>query len=114
MAVVTMRQLLESGVHFGHQTRRWNPKMKRFIMTERNGIYIIDLQQSLAYIDRSYAFIKETVAKGGSLVPSIAHGMAVPSAVEGAMKDVVSQFWNDDKMTSAAAMDRLVAAAKTK
>jgi ribosomal protein S2 len=65
MAVVTMRQLLESGVHFGHQTRRWNPKMKRFIMTERNGIYIIDLQQSLAYIDRSYAFVKETVANGG-------------------------------------------------
>ncbi len=65
MAVVTMRQLLESGVHFGHQTRRWNPKMKRFIMTERNGIYIIDLQQSLAYIDRCYAFVKETVAKGG-------------------------------------------------
>ncbi len=68
MAVVTMRQLLESGVHFGHQTRRWNPKMKRFIMTERNGIYIIDLQQSLAYIDRSYAFIKETVAKGGAIM----------------------------------------------
>ncbi|HYF74685.1 MAG TPA: 30S ribosomal protein S2 [Nocardioides sp.] len=68
MAVVTMRQLLESGVHFGHQTRRWNPKMKRFIMTERNGIYIIDLQQSLAYIDRSYAFVKETVAKGGTIM----------------------------------------------
>jgi small subunit ribosomal protein S2 len=68
MAVVTMRQLLESGVHFGHQTRRWNPKMKRFIMTERNGIYIIDLQQSLAYIDRSYAFIKDTVAKGGTVM----------------------------------------------
>ena len=68
MAVVTMRQLLESGVHFGHQTRRWNPKMKRFIMTERNGIYIIDLQQSLAYIDRSYAFVKETVAKGGTIL----------------------------------------------
>ena len=68
MAVVTMRQLLESGVHFGHQTRRWNPKMKRFIMTERNGIYIIDLQQSLSYIDRSYAFIKETVAKGGTVM----------------------------------------------
>jgi small subunit ribosomal protein S2 len=63
-----MRQLLESGVHFGHQTRRWNPKMKRFIMTERNGIYIIDLQQSLAYIDRSYAFVKETVAKGGTIM----------------------------------------------
>ena len=68
MAVVTMRQLLESGVHFGHQTRRWNPKMKRFIMTERNGIYIIDLQQSLAYIDRGYAFIKGAVASGGSVL----------------------------------------------
>src|ERR687895_2069932 len=68
MAVVTMRQLLESGIHFGHQTRRWNPKMKRFIMTERNGIYIIDLQQSLAYIDRSYAFVKEVVAKGGTVM----------------------------------------------
>ncbi len=68
MAVVTMRQLLESGVHFGHQTRRWNPKMKRFIMTERNGIYIIDLQQSLAFIDRSYAFIKGAVASGGNVL----------------------------------------------
>jgi small subunit ribosomal protein S2 len=66
--VVTMRQLLESGVHFGHQTRRWNPKMKRFIFTERNGIYIIDLQQSLQYIDRAYEFIKETVAHGGSVL----------------------------------------------
>ncbi|MGC4015810.1 MAG: 30S ribosomal protein S2 [Luteolibacter sp.] len=62
MAVVTMKQLLESGVHFGHQTRRWNPKMKRFIFNERNGIYIIDLQQSLTYIDRAYEFIKQTVA----------------------------------------------------
>ena len=68
MAVVTMRQLLESGVHFGHQTRRWNPKMKRFIFTERNGIYIIDLQQSLDFIDRAYEFIKETVAHGGSVL----------------------------------------------
>ncbi|RJK98274.1 30S ribosomal protein S2 [Vallicoccus soli] len=68
MAVVTMRQLLESGVHFGHQTRRWNPKMKRFIFTERNGIYIIDIQQSLSYIDRAYDFVKETVAHGGSLL----------------------------------------------
>ncbi len=66
--VVTMRQLLESGVHFGHQTRRWNPKMKRFILTERNGIYIIDLQQSLDFIDRAYEFIKETVAHGGSVL----------------------------------------------
>jgi small subunit ribosomal protein S2 len=66
--VVTMRQLLESGVHFGHQTRRWNPKMKRFIFTERNGIYIIDLQQSLDFIDRAYDFIRETVAHGGSVL----------------------------------------------
>ncbi|RLV56971.1 30S ribosomal protein S2 [Aeromicrobium phragmitis] len=68
MAVVTMRQLLESGVHFGHQTRRWNPKMKRFIFTERNGIYIIDLQQSLAYIDAAYDFVKSTVARGGTIL----------------------------------------------
>ncbi|KRC37391.1 30S ribosomal protein S2 [Oerskovia enterophila] len=68
MAVVTMRQLLDSGVHFGHQTRRWNPKMKRFIFTERNGIYIVDLQQSLSYIDRAYEFVKETVAHGGTIL----------------------------------------------
>ncbi|TDQ53701.1 30S ribosomal protein S2 [Actinorugispora endophytica] len=66
--VVTIRQLLESGVHFGHQTRRWNPKMKRFIFTERNGIYIIDLQKSLAYIDRAFEFVKETVAHGGTIL----------------------------------------------
>jgi len=68
MAVVTMRQMLDSGAHFGHQTRRWNPKMKRFILTERNGIYIIDLQQTLTYIERAYEFIKETVAHGGSIL----------------------------------------------
>ncbi len=68
MAVVTIRQLLESGVHFGHQTRRWNPKMKRFIFTERNGIYIIDLQQSLGYIDSAFEFVKETVAHGGTIL----------------------------------------------
>ncbi len=68
MAVVTMKQLLESGVHFGHQTRRWNPKMKRYILTERNGIYIIDLQQSLSYIDRAYQYVKETVARGGTVL----------------------------------------------
>jgi small subunit ribosomal protein S2 len=68
MAVVTMRQLLDAGVHFGHQTRRWNPKMKRFIFTERNGIYIIDLQQTLTYIDKAYEFVKETVAHGGTVL----------------------------------------------
>ncbi len=68
MAVVTMRQLMESGVHFGHQTRRWNPKMKRFIMTERNGIYIVDLNQSLTFLDRAYEFVRETVAHGGTVL----------------------------------------------
>ena len=68
MAVVTIRQLLDSGVHFGHQTRRWNPKVKRFILTERSGIHIIDLQQSLAYIDKAYDFAKQTVAHGGTIL----------------------------------------------
>jgi small subunit ribosomal protein S2 len=68
MAVVTMRELLDSGVHFGHQTRRWNPKMKRFIFAERNGIYIIDIQQSLALIDSAYEFVKDVVAKGGHIL----------------------------------------------
>jgi small subunit ribosomal protein S2 len=68
MAVVSMKQLLDSGVHFGHQTRRWNPKMKRFILTERNGIYIIDLQQTLGYINSAYEFVKQTVAHGGTIL----------------------------------------------
>src|SRR6201747_2949857 len=68
MAVVTIRQLLDSGVHFGHQTRRWNPKMKRFILTERSGSHIIDLQQSLAHIDKTYDYVKETVAHGGTIL----------------------------------------------
>ena len=68
MAVVTIRQLLDSGVHFGHQTRRWNPKMKRFILTERSGSHIIDLQQSLTHIDKTYEYVRETVAHGGTVL----------------------------------------------
>jgi small subunit ribosomal protein S2 len=68
MAVVTMRQLLEAGVHFGHQTRRWNPKMKRFIFGERNGIYIIDLNQTLQRVDVAYSFVRDMVANGGSIL----------------------------------------------
>ena len=67
-AVVTMKQLLEAGVHFGHQTRRWNPKMKRFIYGERNGIYIIDLQQTLKRIETAYVFVRDLVANGGTLL----------------------------------------------
>jgi small subunit ribosomal protein S2 len=68
VAVVTMKQLLEAGVHFGHQTRRWNPKMKRFIFGERNGIYIIDLQQTLSRIETAYTFVRDVVAKNGSVL----------------------------------------------
>src|SRR3954465_10304919 len=68
MAVVTMRNLLEAGVHFGHQTRRWNPKMKRFIFGARNGIYISELNQTLQRIDTAYSFIRDLVAEGGSVL----------------------------------------------
>ncbi len=68
MAVITMRQMLEAGAHFGHQTRRWNPKMKRFIFGERNGIYIIDLEQTLGRVDSAYGYVRDLVARGGTLL----------------------------------------------
>lgn len=68
MAVVSMKHLLEAGVHFGHQTRRWNPKMKPFIFTERNGIYILDLQKTLRLIEAAYDFIRDTVENGGTIL----------------------------------------------
>ncbi|KUK10547.1 MAG: 30S ribosomal protein S2 [Clostridia bacterium 41_269] len=68
MAVVTMKQLLEAGVHFGHQTRRWNPKMKPYIFTERNGIYIIDLQKTVKMIEEAYNFVKNLVSEGGTIL----------------------------------------------
>ena len=68
MAVVSMRELLEAGVHFGHQTRRWNPKMRRFIFTERGGIYIIDLQQTLALLEQAHAFARNIAERGGTVL----------------------------------------------
>ncbi len=68
MAVVSMRELLEAGVHFGHQTRRWNPKMKRFIFTERGGIYIIDLQQTLALLEEAHAFARSVAERNGTIL----------------------------------------------
>ena len=65
MAVISMKQLLEAGVHFGHQTRRWNPKMKKYIFTERNGIYIIDLQKTVKLVDAAYEYMKEIAEDGG-------------------------------------------------
>src|SRR5438046_3776852 len=68
MSVVSMRELLEAGVHFGHQTRRWNPKMKRFIFNERGGIYIIDLQQTLQLLEEAHAFARNLAERGGSVL----------------------------------------------
>ena len=68
MAVISMKQLLEAGVHFGHQTRRWNPKMKKYIFTERNGIYIIDLQKTVKKVEEAYNFIKEVAENGGTVL----------------------------------------------
>ena len=68
MAVVSMKQLLEAGVHFGHQTRRWNPKMATYIYTERNGIYIIDLQKTVKKLEEAYNFVRETSANGGNIL----------------------------------------------
>ena len=68
MSVISMKQLLEAGVHFGHQTRRWNPKMKEYIFTERNGIYIIDLQKTVKKIDTAYSFVQEVSANGGNVL----------------------------------------------
>ncbi len=68
MALVTLQELLDSGVHFGHQTRRWNPKMRRFILGERNGIYLIDLRKTLSGIEQSYAYVRDLVADGGTIL----------------------------------------------
>lgn len=68
MSVISMKQLLEAGVHFGHQTRRWNPKMAEYIFTERNGIYIIDLQKTVKKIEEAYMFVRNTVAEGGTIL----------------------------------------------
>ena len=68
MSVISMKQLLEAGVHFGHQTRRWNPKMAKYIFTERNGIYIIDLQKTVRKAEEAYMFIRDVAAQGGSVL----------------------------------------------
>ncbi|WP_432565565.1 30S ribosomal protein S2 [Kineococcus sp. SYSU DK003] len=112
MAVVTMRQLLESGVHFGHQTRRWNPKMKRFLFTERNGIYIIDLQQSLSFIDRAYDFVKETVAHGGTILFIGTKKQAQESIAEQASRvgmPYVNQRWLGGMLTNFQTVNKRIA-----
>lgn len=115
MAVVTTRQLLDSGVHFGHQTRRWNPKMKRFIFTERNGIYIIDLQQSLSYIDNAYSFVKETVAKGGQILFIGTKKQAQEAIAEQATRvgmPYVNQRWLGGMLTNFGTISKRIAKMK--
>jgi len=115
MAVVTTRQLLDSGVHFGHQTRRWNPKMKRFIFTERNGIYIIDLQQSLTYIDQAYAFVKETVARGGQILFIGTKKQAQEAIAEQATRvgmPYVNQRWLGGMLTNFGTISKRIAKMK--
>ena len=81
MAVVSMKQLLEAGVHFGHQTRRWNPKMARYIFTERNGIYIIDLQKTVKKLDEAYNFVRDTAAQATSCSSAPRSRLRSPSAM---------------------------------
>ena len=111
MAVVTTRQLLESGVHFGHQTRRWNPKMKRFIFAERNGIYIIDLQLSLRYIDEAFAFVKSTVARGGQILFVGTKKQAQEAVAEQATRvgmPYVNQRWLGGMLTNFATVSKRI------
>ncbi|MBB1042537.1 MULTISPECIES: 30S ribosomal protein S2, partial [Dietzia] len=103
MAVISMKQLLDAGAHFGHQTRRWNPKMRRFIFTDRNGIYIIDLQQTLTYIDQAYEFVKETVAHGGTVLFVGTKKQAQEAIAEEAAKvgmPYVNQRWLGGMLTN--------------
>ncbi len=103
MPVVTMKQLLEAGVHFGHQTRRWNPKMAPFIFTERNGIHIIDLQKSVPLIEESYRFVRDTVANGGSILFVGTKKQAQDAIREEAMRAAqpyVAQRWLGGMLTN--------------
>ena len=109
MTIVTTRQLLDNGVHFGHQTRRWNPKMKRFIFSERNGIYIIDLRQSLGYIDEAYAFVKKIAAQGGQILFIGTKKQAQESIAEQATRvgmPYVNQRWLGGMLTNFATINK--------
>jgi small subunit ribosomal protein S2 len=111
MAVVTMRQLLEAGVHFGHQTRRWNPKMKRFIWGERSGIYIIDLQQTLPRLEQAYAYIRDLVANGGTILfigTKKQAQDAVREAAERSGMPYVNQRWLGGMLTNFETMAKRV------
>ena len=111
MSVVSMKQLLEAGVHFGHQTRRWNPKMARYIFTERNGIYIIDLQKTVKKLEEAYNFVKETVAEGGEILfvgTKKQAGDSVKEEAERAGAYYVNARWLGGMMTNFSTIRRRV------
>jgi len=114
-AVVTMKQLLEAGVHFGHQTRRWNPKMKRFIHGDRGGIYLIDLNQTLSGIEKSYTFVRDLVAGGGTVL-FIGTKKQAQDSIEGyAMKcgmPYINQRWLGGMLTNFETISKRVAKMK--
>jgi small subunit ribosomal protein S2 len=103
MSAISMKQLLEAGVHFGHQTRRWNPKMKKYIFTERNGIYIIDLQKTVKKVDEAYNFVKDIAANGGSILFVGTKKQAQDSVREEAIRSgmfFVNQRWLGGTLTN--------------
>jgi len=115
LALVTMKELLEAGVHFGHQTRRWNPKCKRYIYSERNGIYIIDLHQTLKRLEQAYKFVRETVAEGKKLVFVGTKRQAqesVKTAAEKCGQLYVNQRWLGGMLTNWATMKQRIARMK--
>ncbi|MDP1809257.1 MAG: 30S ribosomal protein S2 [Actinomycetota bacterium] len=111
MAVVSMKHLLEAGVHFGHQTRRWNPKMKPYIFTERNGIYILDLQQTLGLLETAYGFVSELVAKGGTVLFVGTKKQAQESLVEEATRaqmPYINHRWLGGMLTNFATIKKRI------
>ncbi|CAH0255840.1 small subunit ribosomal protein S2 [Peribacillus frigoritolerans] len=115
MSVISMKQLLEAGVHFGHQTRRWNPKMKKYIFTERNGIYIIDLQKTVKKVEEAYNFVKELAANGGTVLFVGTKKQAQESVKEEAIRSgmyYVNQRWLGGTLTNFETIQKRIARLK--
>ncbi|AXM87860.1 30S ribosomal protein S2 [Anoxybacillus thermarum] len=111
MSVISMKQLLEAGVHFGHQTRRWNPKMKKYIFTERNGIYIIDLQKTVKKVEEAYNFVKELAENGGKILFVGTKKQAQDSVKEEAERSgmfYVNQRWLGGTLTNFATIQKRI------
>ncbi|MCM3214719.1 30S ribosomal protein S2 [Niallia taxi] len=115
MSVISMKQLLEAGVHFGHQTRRWNPKMKKFIFTERNGIYIIDLQKTVKKVEEAYNYVKELAGNGGTVLFVGTKKQAQDSVKEEAIRSgqyYVNQRWLGGTLTNFETIQKRIARLK--